>query len=664
MDRVGRYQLLDKLGEGGMGVVYKAYDPLIERVVAVKLIGAARTDDPVLRERFFAEARAAGHLSHRNIVTVYDLGEDSGRPYFAMEFLEGQDLGRMIRGGQPGTVVGTIDLMAQAGRGLAYAHARGVVHRDVKPANIFVTTTGDVKVLDFGLARLARPLGSGLTRTRPFLGTVSYMAPEQVRGEPADARTDLFAFGVVLYEMLSGGRPAFETDSFASTMHRILTEEPAPLAALDSSLPPGLIEIVQRALAKSRDDRYQRVDDMLVDLAAFRTSLHASGEPPRAAPARSSLPETPGPGTPSLNGLGVTVGHEAAVDVRTPPPHAMLAAPSPSPAGHPSPSSGAGHARPWRPRPRVAALVAVAAAALAMTIVWRATGPGDVPTAPAGPVAEAGQATGSAGLTPAIPHDVPPAAANDAHAPAVEEESTRTASKPSPKRPPAVDEAARSAAQAALVASARAKGRAESAGADRLAPEAHAEALAAEHEAAGQFQEGAFAQARAGFDRVVLLFERAEADARAEQARRREEEQRSAPPPAADPPRPPAVEVPTIPAPTRISQPEPAILAILPRYSAALEARSLSRLKQVWPGLGGAQERAIADEFQHARSIAVSLAEPQVSVQETAATVSCRRTYRLETQDGQRLETVTRTVFTLRQSAGGWVIDHVRHEQW
>ncbi|HOC16983.1 MAG TPA: serine/threonine-protein kinase, partial [Vicinamibacterales bacterium] len=324
MDRVGRYQLLDKLGEGGMGVVYKAYDPLIQRVVAVKLISSARTDDPVLRERFFAEARAAGHLSHRNIVTVYDLGEENERPYFAMEFLEGEDLGRMIRRGAPPTLIDKIDLMAQAGRGLAYAHARGVIHRDVKPANIFVTTTGDVKVLDFGLARLARPVGTDLTRTRPFVGTVSYMAPEQVRGEPADARTDLFAFGVVLYEMLSGGRPAFETDSFASTMHRILTEEPEPLAGLDATLPEELTRVVERALAKSRDERYQRVDEMLADLAAFRASLNAGAEP------HARFTPTPGPRRASLEGLDVTVGHEAAVDVRTPPPRALPASPVPA----------------------------------------------------------------------------------------------------------------------------------------------------------------------------------------------------------------------------------------------------------------------------------------------------------------------------------------------
>ncbi len=430
MDRVGRYQLLDKLGEGGMGVVYKAYDPLIQRVVAVKLISSPRTDDPVLRERFFAEARAAGHLSHRNIVTVYDLGEDNGRPYFAMEFLEGEDLGRMIRRGAPPTLLGKIDLMAQAGRGLAYAHARGVIHRDVKPANIFVTTAGDVKVLDFGLARLARPPGSDLTRTRPFIGTVSYMAPEQIRGEPADARTDLFAFGVVLYEMLSGGRPAFETDSLASTMHRILTEEPAPLTGLDASLPEELTRIVERALAKSRDERYQQVDEMLADLAAFRASLNAGAEP------RAARFPPPGPRRASLEGLDITIGHEAAVDVRTPPPRTLPSAPS-DPASRPSPTpvvsvppSVIHDARPWSARPGAWVAVAVVVAGLASTLAWRtwfqgqdpAEGPATVqsaaapaagvPAGTAGPAAEAPggktpEMAAGPGGTPSAPDGTP-----------------------------------------------------------------------------------------------------------------------------------------------------------------------------------------------------------------------------------------------------------------
>ena len=721
MDRVGRYQLLDKLGEGGMGVVYKAYDPLIQRVVAVKLISSARTDDPVLRERFFAEARAAGHLSHRNIVTVYDLGEENERPYFAMEFLEGEDLGRMIRRGAPPTLIDKIDLMAQAGRGLAYAHARGVIHRDVKPANIFVTTTGDVKVLDFGLARLARPVGTDLTRTRPFVGTVSYMAPEQVRGEPADARTDLFAFGVVLYEMLSGGRPAFETDSFASTMHRILTEEPEPLAGLDATLPEELTRVVERALAKSRDERYQRVDEMLADLAAFRASLNAGAEP------HARFTPTPGPRRASLEGLDVTVGHEAAVDVRTPPPRALPASPVPaSPSPTPVSSVPAAASRPparWHAGPGAWVAAAVVVAGIATTVAWltwfqpqgsapaggttvhgvptsgtagQATGAGPAVEGPRDKVSEAAAVPGGAPPSPAA---AAPAAPPPPSAPATAErrrdegEEARRPQRrgepganvpapPAAKSPgpdPAADEAARLLTQNARVEAARARGRAESAGAERLAGETYAAAVDAERAAAEQFRSGAPERARLAFIEVVALFERAESEARAEQARQRELERRAAEPPVTSSP--PATAVPTIPSSAGAAgaggaaPPEPppgaadavaareAIRSLLSRYTAALESRSLARLKQVWPGLSGAQERAIADEFQHARSIAVTLADEQIDVRGPTATVSCRRAYRLETRDGQRLESVTRAEFGLRQAAGGWVIEHVRHEQ-
>ncbi|RPJ72286.1 MAG: serine/threonine protein kinase, partial [Acidobacteria bacterium] len=271
-DRVGRYQLQGKLGEGGMGVVYKAYDPLLQRVVAVKLIAGNMDDDPDLRDRFFTEARAAGHLSHRNLVTIHDLGEEQGQPYFAMEFLEGRDLGRRMRSQEPMTLTRKLDIVSQVAEGLRYAHALGVTHRDIKPGNIFLTSSGEVKLLDFGLARLH---GSELTRTHSVLGTISYMAPEQIRGERADGRTDQFALGVVLYELLSGRR-AFEGDSFATTLHKILEGAPEPLGKLDPCLPPELIHIVDRTLAKAPEDRYQRVDDFLVELAAFRGGLRGS----------------------------------------------------------------------------------------------------------------------------------------------------------------------------------------------------------------------------------------------------------------------------------------------------------------------------------------------------------------------------------------------------
>ena len=201
MERIGRYELRDKLGQGGMGVVYRAYDTLLERVVAVKLISGTIEENPDLRERFFREARAAGQLSHRNIITIHDLGEHEGLPYLAMEYLDGEDLQRRMAGHDRLSLAHKLDLAIEICEGLEFAHSHNVIHRDIKPANIFITDHGRVKLLDFGLARLVT---SELTHSNMMMGTLNYMAPEQVRGERADHRSDIFATGVVIYEMLSG----------------------------------------------------------------------------------------------------------------------------------------------------------------------------------------------------------------------------------------------------------------------------------------------------------------------------------------------------------------------------------------------------------------------------------------------------------------------------
>ena len=233
MHTIGRYQLLERLGQGGMGVVYRAHDTLLERTVAVKMISAPIDQNADLRERFFREARSAGQLSHRNIITIHDLGEHEGQPYLAMEFLEGHDLQERMVSPQKLSVRRKLDIAIDICEGLDYAHVHGVIHRDIKPANVFVTDGGMVKILDFGLARLVT---SELTRSNMMMGTLNYMAPEQIRGERVDHRVDIFSAGVVLYELF-GGKRAFEGDSFASTLYKILQESPTSLRELDPTLP-------------------------------------------------------------------------------------------------------------------------------------------------------------------------------------------------------------------------------------------------------------------------------------------------------------------------------------------------------------------------------------------------------------------------------------------
>jgi serine/threonine-protein kinase len=300
MQTIGRYQLQEKLGQGGMGIVYRAFDTLIERVVAIKVISSPADLTPEARERFFREARAAGQLSHKNIITIHDLGEVDGQPYLAMEFLEGEDLQHRLHRPEKMGLGRKLDLAIEICEGLEFAHARGVVHRDVKPANIFITDRGTVKILDFGLARL---MSSQLTNTNMLMGTVNYMAPEQVRGERADQRSDVFSVGVVLYELLSG-RKAFEGDSFASTLYKILQEFPEPLWKIDATLPRELIAIVERALAKPKDERYQTMSELKADLAAYRhqyvLELGGPSRPPSGSTTVSDLPAT----RPPSGGLG------------------------------------------------------------------------------------------------------------------------------------------------------------------------------------------------------------------------------------------------------------------------------------------------------------------------------------------------------------------------
>jgi serine/threonine protein kinase len=266
MTTIGRYQILEKLGQGGMGVVYRAFDTLLERVVALKVISTPIEDKPAVRERFIREARAAGQLSHPNIITIHDLGEHDGQPYLAMELLEGEDLLSRMARPERMSLRRKVELASDICNGLDFAHSRGLIHRDIKPANIFITTGGTLKILDFGLARL---MTSELTGSNMMMGTLNYMAPEQIRGERIDHRVDIFSVGVVMYELLSG-RKAFAGDSFASTLFKILNEVPDPLLGIDPTLPPELVAVVERALSKPRDERYQNTGEMLRDLAIFR----------------------------------------------------------------------------------------------------------------------------------------------------------------------------------------------------------------------------------------------------------------------------------------------------------------------------------------------------------------------------------------------------------
>ncbi len=277
---VAHYRLLEKLGEGGMGVVYKALDTKLNRPVALKFLAPRLTLDPEAKKRFRREAQAAAAVDHPNICTVYEINEVDGQIFIAMAFIEGQSLDKKITGG-PLPLDEAYDIAIQTAKGLQAAHDNGVVHRDIKGANILLTTDGQVKIADFGLAQLASP--DQLTKTGTTLGTPAYRSPEQARWEKLDRRTDIWSLGVVLYEMVCGQLP-FRGEVEQAVMHAVLHADPEPLTAVRTGVPIELDYLVDKALAKERDERYQHVDEVLVDLRELQKGQPSGAERLRTTP--------------------------------------------------------------------------------------------------------------------------------------------------------------------------------------------------------------------------------------------------------------------------------------------------------------------------------------------------------------------------------------------
>ncbi len=272
VDQLGRYEVVGTLGQGAMGVVYKARDPLIDRIVAIKTInlGLALEEKEEYEERFYQEAKAAGRLSHPNIVTIYDVGKSGDVAYIAMEFLRGQELRDIMNESGLLPIDRVLDIAAQVAQGLAYAHEHGIVHRDVKPSNIMVGKDGHVKITDFGIARMAS--SAVRTQTGMVLGSPKYMSPEQVMGKELDQRSDIFSLGVMLYEMLTG-QAAFDGENVNAIMYKTLNLVLAPPNTLNPEVPEMANYILAKALTKGMEDRYQDAHDFAADLRACRNGL-------------------------------------------------------------------------------------------------------------------------------------------------------------------------------------------------------------------------------------------------------------------------------------------------------------------------------------------------------------------------------------------------------
>ena len=302
---LGRYEIVAELGKGAMGVVYRANDPMLNRMVAIKTINTEEAGHEGMAEyeaRFYTEAKAAGGLNHPNIIIIYDIGKSGHLVYMAMEYIQGKELREWLADGKPLPIAQAVDIAAQVAEGLAYAHQHQVVHRDIKPANIMITPEGRAKIADFGIARMRS--SETRTQTGVILGSPKYIAPEQVVGKRADHRSDIFSLGVILYECITGATP-FNGEGLSALMYQITNHDPAPPSSSNSQVPVMLDYIVAKVLTKAPEGRYQSAADFANDLreckAQIDTGQAAVGsglvttKPVPAVPAAAASPMPPKP---------------------------------------------------------------------------------------------------------------------------------------------------------------------------------------------------------------------------------------------------------------------------------------------------------------------------------------------------------------------------------
>jgi eukaryotic-like serine/threonine-protein kinase len=590
---IGKYHILELVGEGAMGVVYKARDSVLDRTVAVKVMNdaIARQDD--LRARFLREAQAAASLQHPNVVSIYDLGEVDGHLYIAMEFVTGADLEALMQTHEPLSLQQKLDIIIDVLTGLTFAHKRGIVHRDIKPANIRIAEDGRAKLMDFGVAHLT---SSQLTNTGASLGTPVYMSPEQITGGKATPATDIFAVGAVLYELLTGNKP-FDATTLQALFYKILTEKPKPIREAMPGLPSALDHIVEKAMAKDQPQRYQSALDMANDLSGVRAMLS-------------------GPSYPSSVSLSATVEHA----IRR--------------------SRQAARVRMVR-RELIAG--GVLAAVLVVAVAWWQMGKGGAPaTTSVGSASRAApttpeSASGTTGASPAPVATVPTPPAPPATAtridsvvrPAAPEPSPKKVELPAPKpvRPAPSERVARNTTPPTQPKSATSPARQPVVPPSRPASSAPAPTTVAVAPPITTAQPSVTqppVQQGIAAPRPV--------------------------PPAAQSTQSPPESPPAAPAPPTAADVAPVFEA----YARAIESRDVAAIRRVYPALTSDQQRGFEQFFESARKINVTFRV--ASVDGTASTADVRVTgrYEYETSAGRAERTAVGFTAALRRDGSVW----------
>ena len=623
ISKIGKYDIVDVLGEGAMGVVYRAVDPVLGREVAIKVMNDALARDDDFRTRFLREARAAGSLQHPNVITVYDCGEVDGHLYIGMELVKGADLEELMGDSTPLTTTNKIEIIIGVLTALSYAHKRGIVHRDIKPANIRVNEEGRALIMDFGIAHIQ---SSNMTKTGMMVGTPNYMAPEQVLGGAITPQTDVFAVGAVLYELLTNLRP-FEGENMHSVLYKIVSEPPQPPEKVVTGLRPDLAAICMKALAKEPADRYENALEMA---GALTKALAAMSNAPTVARTMSLRA--------SIETARQKEEEERAVEAR----------------------AAVSRQRGKRAVIAVAGVVIVGALG-ATAMVMRKPPAADVtssastvrPTAGATP--PAAQAGGPSGATsPAALPTTPAAPPSSIPAPAPSAGTARAPQKPDQQADAGVlraletaaAQARRKAAEAGATAAQLAVGDAYKRSADKLASAGKsADAARVVNQSITAWGEAESA-ARTAAVAAANLSASQQATAPAHQ-----QVAVTAPPVVAPP-------IPTVTAPA--ANPAKEISQLVTDYGRAIDSRDVGQLRHLYPDMTSQQVSAFEDFFKSVRSIKASLSVNNLQVDGASAEGTLSGAYDFVTGNGRDQHQPVTMHATLRRDGTGWHFTSIR----